>query len=234
MAKKKKRTSNRNNRHGDIRWVNLSSLNNEPRAWNLRGALKERQFVKQLVISGDYETKVSIDIANLDALKTVATQFDHKLILNGVKSPDYITKVSCGWNVDRWYELYHLNKCAKCKELQAIQNKYSDTRHQHSYVGLDSPANTQTTTVTPGQLTVDFTLDKDQTTDHYMRLDMNELARLQKKYAKWIAVIENVKTVKTLEQEKVAQERADREAIGMVKIEDLQKQIDALKKEIGL
>ena len=230
MAKNKKKRSKPNNRHSDIRWVNLSSLNNEPRAWNLRGALKERQFVKQLVISGDYETRVSIDIANLDALKTVATQFDHKLILNGVKSPDYITKVSCGWNVDRWYQLYHANKCDTCK--QAKDTPINTALGSPPPLVSDTPD--PTTTVTPGQLTVAFTIDKDQTTDHYMRLDMNELARLQKKYAKWIAVIENVKTVKTLEQEKVAQEQASRRASGMEKMEDLQKQIDILKKEMGL
>jgi len=214
-------------------WINAISTNGIKRAWDLRRALKSRTIASAIVLSGDYETKVLIEPDQRQRLKNILNSHDHKMVVNNVKRPNF-SEAHCGWEVADGYLLFHYNNCKSCKELQAIQNKYSDTKHQHSYVGLDSPANTQTTTVTPGQLTVDFTLDKDQTTDHYMRLDMNELARLQKKYATWIAVIENVKTVKTLEQEKVAQEQASRRASGMEKMQDLQKQIDVLKREMGL
>ena len=202
-------------------WVNAISTQTIRRAWELRRSLRSRTIASAIVISGDYETKVLIESNQRTRLQNILNSHQHKMVVNNVKRPSF-TVADCGWEVADGYLLFHLNNCEKCKEFN----------NGTPNIPLDLPA--QNTTVTPGQLTVDFTIDKDQTTDHYMRLDMNELNRLQNKYAKWIAVIENVKTVKALEQEKVAQEQANRRASGMEKMEDLQKQIDILKKEMGL
>ena len=208
-------------------WVNAISTQTIRRAWELRRALRSRTIASAIVIAGDYETKVLIESNQRTRLQNILNSHQHKMVVNNVKRPSF-TVADCGWEVADGYLLFHLNNCEKCREF----NNFGRADHDTPNVPLDLPA--QNTTVTPGQLTVDFTLDKDQTTDHYMRLDMSELNRLQKKYATWIAVIENVKTVRTLEQEKVAQEQANRRASGMEKMEDLQKQIDILKKEMGL
>ena len=218
MAKKKKRRENA------TKWVNLVSPNSEKRAWELREALKPRQSAKKIVIDGDNETKVYVKGMDLEAIKTIAQQFDHKVIINGVRSPQNIIECECGWNLGRWYAPYHKKKCSrKNKQLQA--GGIFET------IAASATA-TGELTVDQGEITV--SLADNKAPDHYMRRDMKELNRLQQKYAKWAAEIENAKGQKVAEQERVAQEQAEKRKTGVSKLESLLEQVQILRKELGL
>ena len=202
-------------------WVNAISTQTTRRAWDLRKALRSRTIASAIVISGDYETKVLIESSQRTRLQNILNSHQHKMVVNNVKRPTF-TVADCGWEVADGYLLFHLNNCEKCREFN----------NGTPNVELDLPA--QNTTVTPGKLTVDFTFDKNQTTEHYLRLDLIELGRLQKKYAGWIAIIENVRTIKTTEQDRVAEEQARRRETGVSEIAELLKKVEELKKEMGL
>jgi len=224
MGKKRKK---RVNSRGDnsTRWVNLVSPKNEKRAWELREALKPRQSAKKIVIDGDYETKVYVKGMDIEAIKTIAQQFDHKFIMNGVRSPQYVEECECGWSLGRWYAPYHKKKCnRKDKQIQA--------GGIFEQIAASSAFTTGELTVDQGEITV--SLADNKAPDHYMRRDMKELNRLQQKYAKWAAEIENAKDQKVAEQEKVAQEQAEKRKTGVSKLESLLEQVQILRKELGL
>ena len=208
-------------------WVNAISTQTIRRAWDLRRALRSRTIASAIVISGDYETKVLIEPDQKKRLRNILDSHEHKMVVNNVKRPDF-TVADCGWEVADGYLLFHLNNCEKCREA----NNFGRADHDTPNIPLDLPA--QNTTVTPGKLTVDFTFDKNQTTEHYLRLDVMELSRLQKKYAGWIAIIENVRTIKTSEQNRVAEEQARRRETGVSEMAELLKKVEELKKEMGL
>ena len=97
-------------------WVLAESKIDIKRTWEMRNALRERNFASSIVLVGDLKTKVLLDKSHKKTLTVLLNTYDHTSKINNVITPDSIMS-HCGWYVDKSYKAAHEKKCDRCTEV---------------------------------------------------------------------------------------------------------------------
>ena len=110
-------------------WVLAESKIDIKRTWEMRNALRERNFASSIVLVGDLATKVLLDKGHKKTLTVLLNTYDHTSKINGVITPDSIMS-HCGWYVDKSYKESHEEKCERCTEVMQTHKEIRSEAQQ--------------------------------------------------------------------------------------------------------
>ena len=110
-------------------WVLAESKIDVKRTWEMRNALRVRNFASSIVLVGDLATKVLLDKGHKKTLTVLLNTYDHTSKINGVITPDSIMS-HCGWYVDKSYKESHEEKCERCTEVMQTHKEIRSEAQQ--------------------------------------------------------------------------------------------------------
>jgi len=110
-------------------WVLAESKIDIKRTWEMRNALRERNFASSIVLVGDLKTKILLDKSHKKTLTVLLNTYDHTSKMNNVLTPNSIMS-HCGWYVDKPYKAAHEEKCDRCTEVMQTHKEIRSEAQQ--------------------------------------------------------------------------------------------------------